>query len=210
MKYSIDISYEAYGFESKSSKINKIIRTGTNFIFGGGTTRVKISDYIETGKDSIVGSMIYNIFELVKYDKQIQNGDILPEWVYFWLRLCKGILNLSDKDELISALLVPEEKKIYELDGHELCSQIGSNSWTMGDYGVMLLWGVKPSYSRCFDIKKLRFIKTLQLPVQCRGAIFPMVDGCGIGWSLNFEDGKRIGIPIEALKESYGYRKSNP
>jgi hypothetical protein len=201
LKYSVDIpcyisEHEPIG---KSSKMNKFIRTGLNTAFGLGTTNVKLSDYIEIEKNAIVGGMYYDTVELGKNDKQLQDGDLLPEWVYFWLKLCKEICNLANENNLRTGILALNEKEIYDLDSHELCSQIGSNLWTMGDYGIIILWGIEPSYYSSFNLKKLCFTKKLHFPMRCRGCIFPTNDGCGIKWCLNFEDGKRIGIPFDVL-----------
>jgi hypothetical protein len=196
IKYTIDIPCyisEAWP-KSETSKLNKFVRDGLNLVFGAGTTRGKISDYIETGKDTIIGSMSYDYVELQKNNYQLCDGDILPEWIYFCLKLCEGIQKLAYEDNLLTAFLVPDEKKMYEgIMVHDFCSYIGDDLWSMTEYGVFLLWGVERS---CF-LKKGRY----SVPVQCRGGIYPISDGCGIGWCLNVEDGKRIGIPIEALKE---------
>jgi hypothetical protein len=50
-------------------------------------------------------------------------------------------------------------------------------------------------------MKELCFLKKekVQLPIQCRGAVCTIYDGSGIEWMLTLEDGKRIGLPIEAL-----------
>jgi hypothetical protein len=201
MKYSFEIPYYG-GLKSKaeSSKINSFISAGVNTMLGGGTIMPKINDYVETGEDTLTGGMVYDFDEMGKDDNQLKDGDLLPEWIYFWLKLCKGIQILADEDGIGSALLALGEKELCELDGHVLCSRIGSNLWTMGDYGVILLWGAdEPSYSRSFSFRTGRFVKKLRFPVRCRGAIFSMADGCGVGWRLNAEDGKRIGLPGELL-----------
>jgi hypothetical protein len=205
LRYSIDFPYEAYSFEPEAepSKVGKLMRIGAQAILGSTIIQPRNSDYVKTGKDIIAGGMIYDAFELGKCDYQIANGETPPEWIYFWLRLCKGIQTLAKEDGIHCRLWISGEKETLELDSHTICSYIGSNNWTMGDYGMIMLWGVELSYTRYFDMKELCFLKRekILLPIQCRGAIFTIYDGCGIEWMLTVEDGKRIGLPTEVLSK---------
>ncbi|MRG98238.1 hypothetical protein [Polyangium spumosum] len=109
-------------------------------------------------------------------------GDLLPALAFYWLSVCAAIIQDSISRGTVAALLVPSARLILPLSVEDLCAEIGSNPWKSAAQ-LFVVWGADAM-----------IFKRKSFPVRCAGAVFPIIDGVGMGWIADTLDMKRFSL----------------
>jgi hypothetical protein len=88
-------------------------------------------------------------------------GDLLPEWAFYWLKLCAAILQRSATRGGVRALLVPSRKFVAPLTVEDLCAEIASNAWK-SEAEVFMIWGAEAT-----------LFKRPSFPIRCARSCVP-------------------------------------